>query len=92
MSDRASHLTFLCGLLVIAGVGTALRLWQINESLWLDELHTSWIVSDSLTEIAPRARIGNQSPVYFYVVRLSLLALGERELSLRLPSLLAGPD
>ncbi|MAD79407.1 MAG: hypothetical protein CMJ50_00995 [Planctomycetaceae bacterium] len=90
MSDRANRLIFSCGLLAIVGVGTATRLWQISESLWLDELHTSWVVSDTFDAIAPRARIGNQSPVYFYVVRLSTVALGENELALRLPSLLAG--
>jgi uncharacterized membrane protein len=90
MSDRANRLIFSCGLLAIVGVGTVARLWQIHESLWLDELHTSWVVSATFDEIAPRARIGNQSPVYFYLVRLSTLVLGENELALRLPSLLAG--
>jgi 4-amino-4-deoxy-L-arabinose transferase-like glycosyltransferase len=90
MSDRANRLLFSCGLLVIVGVGSAARLWQIRESLWLDELHTSWVVSDTFEAITPRARMGNQGPGYFYIVRLSTLALGENELALRMPSLLAG--
>lgn len=95
MSDRAGRWIFFCGLLAIASAGTAARLWQINESLWLDELHTSWVISGAYDEIAPRARLGNQSPLYFYVARLSTFALGDsalgdHELALRLPSLLAG--
>lgn len=90
MSDRASRRLFYWGLLVIAVLGTAARLWQINESLWLDELHTSWVISGTVDEIAPRARIGNQSPVYFYLVHLTTRLLGDHELALRLPSLVAG--
>ena len=62
MSDRANRLIFSCGLLAIVSVGTAARLWQISESLWLDELHTSWVVSDTFDAIPRRAGIGNQCP------------------------------
>ncbi|TVS20145.1 MAG: hypothetical protein EA424_05460 [Planctomycetaceae bacterium] len=67
-----------------------LRLVQVRESLWLDELHTAWTVADSWHEIAWRAQIGNQSPLYFYLVGVTTWVMGLDELAVRLPSLLAG--
>lgn len=71
-------------------VAAMLRGLQASESLWLDELHTSWTVNASLSEVAERAAIGNQSPLYFWIAwffsRISLSS----EIALRLPSLLAG--
>ncbi len=89
-SDRVANRTFYGGLLVIVGLGAVARFWQAGESLWLDELHTSWVVSGTFDEIARRARIGNQSPLYFYLVRGSTLLLGSNEMAIRLPSLMAG--
>ncbi|MBM4002033.1 MAG: hypothetical protein FJ295_01925 [Planctomycetes bacterium] len=77
----------LAGVLLLA---LGLRLWQIREPLWVDELHTSWCVMESFHDVAPRARMGNQSPLYFYLAWCSVHALGPSEFSLRLPSLLAG--
>lgn len=77
----------LAGVTALAAV---LRLWQINESLWVDELHTSWCVQGSFWQVAERAAAGNQSPVYFYLVWGVTRLLGESEITLRLPSLLAG--
>ncbi|QDU27863.1 hypothetical protein ETAA8_29540 [Anatilimnocola aggregata] len=77
-------------LIVAVVVGTVLRCYQASESLWLDELHTSWTVSGSLTEVYERAAIGNQSPLYFWLVWLFTFLPGPAEIVLRLPSLLAG--
>ncbi|MBC7855002.1 MAG: hypothetical protein IAF94_16345, partial [Pirellulaceae bacterium] len=90
MSRSSSPLlnwTLLGAITVLAAV---LRVWQINESLWVDELHTSWCVQGSVWQVTERAAAGNQSPVYFYLVWGVTRLLGERELTLRLPSLLAG--
>lgn len=46
----------------------SLRLVQVHESLWLDQLHTAWTVADAPGEIAPRAAIGTHSPMYFSLV------------------------
>lgn len=82
-----STTAWLCSAVVVSAI---LRGLQAGESLWLDELHTSWTVTGSLSEVAERAAIGNQSPLYFWLVwffsRLPLPA----EIALRLPSLLAG--
>jgi uncharacterized membrane protein len=77
-------------LLPILLLATLLRLWQINESLWLDELHSAWVVSAGASEIAERAQIGNQSPLYFYLLWATTSLFGMSEWALRLPSLVAG--
>jgi mannosyltransferase len=84
--NRATIVTLLSILVVALG----LRAPQIRESLWLDELHTAWCVSGSWGEVAPRAVVGNHSPVYFWIVRFVVGIFGASELTLRLPSLLAG--
>src|SRR5262245_50730431 len=87
---RRSRLIFVGLAVTIGAVGLVLRVWQLGESLWLDELHTAWCVTTGWSEIAERALIGNQSPLYFYVPRLATSLLGTTEWTLRLPSLLAG--
>lgn len=77
-------------LLPIVAFATLLRLWQINESLWLDELHSAWVVSGGLLEIVERAQIGNQSPLYFFLPWFTTSLFGMSEWALRLPSLIAG--
>ena len=77
-------------LIPIVVLGMWLRCSQVRESLWLDELHTSWVVADGLQQIPARARAGNQSPLYFYLVWGTVQLLGHHEWTLRLPSLLAG--
>ncbi|MCA9145967.1 MAG: glycosyltransferase family 39 protein [Planctomycetales bacterium] len=77
-------------ILPIIVVATLLRLWQINESLWLDELHSAWVVSGGIGEIVERAQIGNQSPLYFYLPWATTSLFGMSEWALRLPSLMAG--
>jgi mannosyltransferase len=74
----------------LALVAAGLRLWQIHESLWLDELHTAWCATGSLGEVASRAAIGNQSPLFFWVEWLLVRLLRPSELALRLPSVVAG--
>lgn len=75
-------------MLVVAGA--ALRLWQARESLWVDELHTAWCAGGSLAEVAPRAAIGNQSPLYFWLQWLLMRLPGAGEVVLRLPTVVAG--
>jgi mannosyltransferase len=71
-------------------VGVWLRCSQVHESLWVDELHTSWVVADGAGRIAERARIGNQSPLYFQLVWGVVQLGGHHEWALRLISLVAG--
>lgn len=80
--------TALLGCIVLVGI--LLRGWQASESFWIDELHTSWAVSGSLREVADRAALGNQSPLYFWLAWFSARLPLSPEIALRLPSLLAG--
>jgi hypothetical protein len=86
--DRPRWPLYLLG--VIVTIGAILRLWQVGESLWIDELHTAWCASGSLAEVAQRAAAGNQSPLFFWLEWLLTRLLGHSELVLRLPSLVAG--
>jgi len=78
----------LLAVLVIAA--TAWRIQQARESLWLDELHSAWCAGGDLPEVAPRAAIGNQSPLYFWLLWGQTQLYSQSELVLRGPSLIAG--
>lgn len=78
------------GMLILSSIviGTALR-WQtaISESLWLDELHSGWVVGDTFAEVWLRSAEGNQTPLYFWVTWFCQKGMGESELSLRIVSI-----
>ena len=74
---------------LVFSVAVALRLPSCHESLWADELHTAWVVWDGLPEVAPRARLGNQTPVYFWGLWVWRSAAGDSEFALRLSGVLA---
>ncbi|MCO6456300.1 MAG: glycosyltransferase family 39 protein [Pirellulaceae bacterium] len=76
----------LAALIVVAA---GLRWLAIHEPLWLDELHTSWIVADGWSQVASRAADGNQSPLFYVLLYPLVQFAGHSEWSLRLPSLLA---
>ena len=65
--------------------------WKIatGELLWLDELHTSWVVGGSFEQAVTRSAQGNQAPLFFGLVWSVIQWLGASEFSLRLVSLLA---
>lgn len=77
-------------LAAVMAIALGVRLAQVRDSLWLDELHTAWCVDGSFGETAARAQIGNQSPCYFYLPQLLVASRGMTESSLRLPSVTAG--
>jgi len=90
-TDPSWHrLRRICLLAAVAGLAFWLRIVQVGESLWLDELHTAWVVADGAQQLAPRAAVGNQSPAYFALVWSVTKFAGASEWSLRLPSILAG--
>ena len=69
---------------------------SIHESLWVDELHSAWVIADRWDEIGHRAALGNQSPLYFCGLKTwanvigSLVISGKpTEAGLRFSSLLA---
>jgi hypothetical protein len=54
------------GLLLIMLLAAMLRAQHVGEPLWLDELHTAWVVEDGVSDVAGRAAAGNQGPVFYY--------------------------
>ncbi len=80
-------LIFVILILVAAWIRIVIGL---GDYLWLDELHTSWVVDGNLSDVAHRARIGNQSPFYFWLVWPIVSTFGQSALSLRILSLLFG--
>lgn len=86
---RLTRWEFLA-IVAITAIAATLRVWQWNESLWLDELHTAWSVADELKHVASRAAMGNQPPLYYWGVWLAVQFFGLTEPSLRLLSVLAG--
>lgn len=75
---------------LMAILGAGLRSITLRESLWLDELHTSWAVKGSCSDVLDRAAEGNQTPVYFWLVWLLVRIVGHSEVVLRMISWIAG--
>jgi mannosyltransferase len=70
----------------------ALRIYRLNQSFWYDEVyavtigfHASWI--EMVTRMPPFV---NHHPLYALMAKPCLLLLGEKEWTVRLPSLLFG--
>jgi len=82
-------LSIAAGSIVVFAVAVALRLPSCYESLWVDELHSAWCVWDDLSDVAPRADIGHQSPFYFLGLWFWKQVFGGSELALRMSSVLA---
>ncbi len=92
-ADDTSPLLHSRSLAVFALVAVAClagRWPAMQASLWVDELHTSWVVADGWQDVVGRAHQGNQSPFYFLLLRGWVGLVGSSELTLRLPSLLSG--
>jgi mannosyltransferase len=66
-----------------------LRIQAFGEPLWLDELHTSWVVSGGFHEVHHRAWAGNQTPLYYWLVWPIAKVTGGSPDGLRMISLLA---
>lgn len=63
---------------------------MIRESLWVDELHTGWVVLGNWSELQGRAAAGNQTPAYFAMLKAIGDGLGRvTTVSLRLPSVIS---
>ncbi|MCA9137129.1 MAG: hypothetical protein KDB00_10230 [Planctomycetales bacterium] len=70
-------------------VTIAFRLPSCGESFWLDELHSAWAVSGTFHEVSPRAAIGNQTTGYFHLLWSWQTMVGNREIEMRLSSVVA---
>jgi Dolichyl-phosphate-mannose-protein mannosyltransferase len=90
--STTAHYIWLIFLGTIIGViGLVVRLYGINNSLWLDEFGTLWTIEGDLLEVVRRAfSFQGQSPFYYLTVWACVRLLGTSEITLRLPSLLFG--
>ena len=67
-----------------------LWVWPLRASLWSDELVTAWVTSNGLSTTIGRSFEFQNSPLYFMIAWASRTLLGNNELALRAPSLIAG--
>lgn len=51
-------------LLVVFVVALVFRAVCLGDSFWVDELHTAWCAEGAFGEVAGRAAMGNQGPIY----------------------------
>jgi hypothetical protein len=88
----ASNSTLSLFLVSLTGmIGLFLRLYGINNSLWLDEFGTLWTVEGDFLQVVRRAfSFQGQSPFYYLTVWAWVHLLGISEITLRFPSLLFG--
>lgn len=80
----------VAAVLALTAAGAGLRLMNVGQSLWLDELHTAWATAAGFVDVPPRVLAGNNPPLFGWLVWLSIHILGPTELAYRLPSLVAG--
>lgn len=93
METRAAAIggraTLLLAVVVVVSLSLAFRLPSCQESFWLDELHSAWVVADGFSDVAPRAAAGNQTTGYFHLLWIWSALVGAGELPMRLSSVLA---
>ena len=74
MSSFQRNATIFAGLLLLAGIfcSACFRLHVANsDPLWLDELHSVWTINHPPDQIGKAAAIGNQAPLYFWLLHFS---------------------
>ena len=74
-------LIWVLPILLVAAFG--IRVQLAKQPLWIDELHTAWVIDGDWSEVAHRARLGNQSPLFFYFEKAMVEVLGFSPLTLR---------
>lgn len=89
MKDQPSAGSIAIASIFIFAVAVALRVPSCYESFWVDELHSAWCAWDSLIDVASRADLGHQSPIYFVGLWFWKQIAGDSEVGLRLSSVLA---
>jgi mannosyltransferase len=87
MKIRGAPWWSLAAIVVVAFV---LRYQASQQALWLDELHTGWVVAGGWSDIDLRARLGNATPLYFYCVSCLTHLFGLTPGTLRSLSVIAG--
>lgn len=61
-----------------------------SDPLWLDELHSVWVVEHDTSDVYQAAAMGNQAPLYFWLLKTNPFLNTESPLSIRWLSVLCG--
>ncbi|QJW99802.1 glycosyltransferase family 39 protein [Frigoriglobus tundricola] len=77
-------------LTLLVALAAAVRLVGVGESLWLDELFTSWVVLGPDGTLSERAALGNAAAPFYWLVKGSVAIFGASEWAIRLPSVAFG--
>jgi hypothetical protein len=67
-AERRSPLAEWMIIALVFALTFVLRWPFLAESFWVDELHTAWCVADGWGDVAARAKMGNQQPLYFWLL------------------------
>lgn len=86
--DRPSWAQSILVAVAIFAFAFWVRLPYCGESFWIDELHTAWSVWAELGDVAGRAAIGNQTPIYYWGLWFWRQIFGDGEVALRSSSVL----
>ncbi len=86
---RPSVRWVIAAAIIVFAIAAALRMPSCYESFWLDELHSAWTVWGELSDVAPRAEAGHQTPLYFVGLWYWKQIAGDSELALRMSSVIA---
>ncbi len=72
-------------------IAASLSIWflAIRAPFWVDETLSYWQIAGGFHAIWERSIQGNSFAAYAYILRLTKTAFGEKELTLRIPSVLA---
>lgn len=81
---------YLIGLIVIAIVAIALRVPNFNESIWLDELWSTYQKLGSFRSLAHVAISDVHPPFYTMFMFVWIRVFGDSEIAVRMPALLFG--
>ena len=91
MSANQSRILCLIAGLSVAAIGGLIRVLIAHQDwLWLDELHTAWVTGGPASDVVIRAELGNQSPLFFWMVWPLTHLFGYSALVLRLVPIVAG--
>lgn len=77
-------------MIIATAVALGLRLWHLNGALWYDEAYSAWLAALPLPRLLAATLADVHPPGYYLLLWTLNSVLGNAEIVLRLPSLLAG--
>lgn len=77
-------------ILLTAAAALGLRLWHLNGALWYDEAYSAWLAALPLPRLLAATLADVHPPGYYLLLWALNSIMGNTEIVLRLPSLLAG--